>query len=166
MQNTQQIDLGADGWKIDAAPGFTFGSRERAIAYASENKLTGEPVHVDTRPTIREVLTKLCELENERTGASENATRYGCAGPWDEYFSSGVDAAGSIGRDERWPAGYYWIAVYVVVGGSEGLYLHVDAIGKDNARRNLILGKTCAGGRDTWFRCYESAAHISYLLNN
>jgi hypothetical protein len=49
--------------------------------------------------------------------------------------------------DTPWPIKARWIAVYVVPGGSEGYYLHVDAI-VDDTRQLLLLAKTL-GGIDT-----------------
>ena len=66
----------------------------------------------------------------------------------------------------QWPANGRWIAVFVVVGGSEGLYLHVESIDRDGKRELLIVGKTCSSSRETWAECYESAGRISWLLNN
>ena len=52
-----------------------------------------------------------------------------------DYFSiSGKDA------DEVFPD-FNWISVFIVRGGSEGFYYHVEAIKGDN-RRLLYLGKT------------------------
>jgi hypothetical protein len=140
---------------------MTFGSRERAMDWAKDNKVVAVPVHIDTRPTMRDVLKKIAAAEGEACGLSAQSIKYGTVGPWDEYFHiSGPDP------EDKWPADYRWIAVFVVIGGSEGLYLHIESIDGEGKRRLLMLGKTCASNRDAWDRCYASAGRISWLLNN
>lgn len=154
------IDLGQVGWRVAGLDGVSFGSCERAIAYAKEHGgATGAPVLTDTRPTIRDVAKQVRAAENAALGIDSKYS----VGPWDEYFN--VPNYTLTDKDERWPAGCRWIACFVVVGGSEGLYLHVEAIDYDGKSRLLMLGKTCSSSRETWMKCYESAARISWLLN-
>lgn len=61
-------------------------------------------------------------------------------GPIDEYFS----IANKYDGPKYWPTDYRWIAVFAVTGGSEGHYIHVEAI-SDNRRELLFLGKTFQG---------------------
>ena len=79
---------------------------------------------------------------------------------WDEYVSHGAIEL------ERFPSRFRWIAVYVVSGGSEGLYLHIDVIGTGVPRNRalVILGKTCDASPAKWKACWESAGRIADLL--
>lgn len=61
----------------------------------------------------------------------------------DEYFSV---AATDRSKDQSvWPSKYKWIACYAVTGGSEGHYIHIDAVTPDEPSRGLFLGKTFLG---------------------
>lgn len=169
-QAAERIDFGNVGWRIGDVP-ITFGSKANAERWALDNpeslSIDPEdriPVHVDTRPTVRQVRTMVATMENEAAGVATDSAAFGTVGPWDEYFT--VQASFDASRsNEKWPEGR-WIAVYVVPGSSEGLYLHVDAIDCEGKRTLLLLGKTCSSGRETWAKCYESAGRISYLLNH
>lgn len=58
----------------------------------------------------------------------------------DEYFSC------ELKNDALWPE-YRWLACYAVRGGSEGYYVHVDAIdSKTGSRQLILLGKTLQWG--------------------
>jgi len=57
----------------------------------------------------------------------------------DEYFNIDHEQVG-----KRWPKGVRWIACYAVTGGSEGWYVHIDAI-FDGQRKMMFLGKTFMG---------------------
>lgn len=61
-------------------------------------------------------------------------------GPFDEYFSNMLRHHPS----RQWPSQHRWIACFAVTGGSEGHYVHVEAIG-DEKRELLFLGKTFLG---------------------
>lgn len=112
--------------------------------------------------TVREVLAEITRLENEAANVPEESRKWR-TGPWDEYFSEGYP------RDQKWPTSWRWVAVYVVTGGSEGTYLHIDVVSPTgasdvNERKLLILGKTCAWGEEKWRECYESAGRIAWML--
>jgi len=82
---------------------------------------------------------------------------------WDEYVSPNSESL----NDDPWPTGYRWLAVYVVTGGSEGFYLHVDAIFDDAGawiRKPLVVGKTCSATSEKWDACWASAARIARFL--
>ena len=57
----------------------------------------------------------------------------------DEYFSTDHEMKG-----KRWPKNVRWVACYAVTGGSEGHYIHIDAI-FDGQRQMIFLGKTFQG---------------------
>ena len=79
---------------------------------------------------------------------------------WDEYFSL-------LERNYRnlpWPDDYWGVAVYVVTGGSEGYYLHVDILDNKGKREMIFLGKTLDSRTGNWLRCWESAARIAWML--
>jgi hypothetical protein len=150
-----RIELGYVGFRLPGVDSIMFGSAERALEWGHQHGTTREPVEVDTRPTVGEVLDLLKQAEGR-------PAKHGIGGslvvdPWDEYFTI------APGAPSKWPLNR-WVSVYVVTGGSEGTYLHVDAIDRDGTRQTLILGKTCAGGQATWMRCYESAARIAWRL--
>ena len=148
------VNLGGTWWRIrkDAA-GIGFGDKKPAVEWAEQHGLSAEDVYFeDTRPTMQEVLDRLDELESEASGTQDNRWS---TGPWDEYFSLEVPG------NEKWPDRYRWIAVYVVTGGSEGLYLHVDQLLEGGGRRCLILGKSLAS---SWEDCYASAGRIAQFL--
>ena len=44
----------------------------------------------------------------------------------------------------------HWIAVFPITGGSEGHYIHVEAIARDGSRQLLYLGKTFKGMDHAW----------------
>ena len=57
-----------------------------------------------------------------------------------DYLSLGGLTEGHL----PWPSSWSWIACFVVTGGSEGHYLHVEVITNDQ-RWLLYLGKTFSG---------------------
>lgn len=69
----------------------------------------------------------------------------------DEYGFSDITRLVSHDRKSApWPARYRWIAVFAVTGGSEGYYVHIDAIvshdgGRREERTPLGLAKTFSG---------------------
>ena len=73
-------------------------------------------------------------------------------GPIDEYFN----IVHSDGRT-HWPATYHWLAIFAVKGGSEGYYIHVEAITGDK-RELLLLGKAF-GGLDVALEAVKILAH-------
>lgn len=154
-----RLDLGEKGWKLPSAPEWLFGSEDNALRHAKDNALSPEGLHLkDTRPTIREVMKQITAAENRACGIDSKWS----TGPWDEYFSACTEA-GNRSDNERWPDHYRWMKVYVVTGGSEGLYLHVDVTTEKETRR-LLLGKTCSCNREAWEACYASAMRIAWLL--
>jgi hypothetical protein len=160
-----RIDLGQTGWKIEGEPYWVFGSKERAEAHRTEQKLEGEIHYIDTRPTLEEVGAQIRKLESERLGCDSKWT----CGPWDEYFSVGEMTAHGRDVKSKWPNDYFWVAVYVVTGGSEGLYLHVDITNRPSektaaSRKTIMLGKTCDSSFEKWQACWESAGWIAYYL--
>lgn len=60
---------------------------------------------------------------------------------------------------EPWPE-WRWIAVYAVTGGSEGHYIHIDAIGREGQRTSIALAKTFEG----WERAGAIAGAAGRLL--
>jgi hypothetical protein len=61
----------------------------------------------------------------------------------DEYVS---DIASREAPGARWPLHASWIAVFAVTGGSEGHYVHVEALhSHSNTRQLLFLAKTFRG---------------------
>jgi len=65
----------------------------------------------------------------------------------DAYF---VLANAQERSDVRWPVNSHWIAVFPITGGSEGHYIHVEAIARDGSRQLLYLGKTFKGMDHAW----------------
>jgi hypothetical protein len=71
----------------------------------------------------------------------------------DEYFHLDSDIQYAPNRaDIEWPSRIRWLACYAVTGGSEGHYVHIDALmlegeGRDQhlVVRPLFLGKTFQG---------------------
>jgi cytolysin (calcineurin-like family phosphatase) len=146
-QRSEIIDLGQTGYRAANCPGVLFFTRE-AIADRCQREAieSGAVTAIDTRPTIRDV----CAAIKADEGAA-----------WEEYLTGNYE-----GDKERWPVSqsYNWLAVYVVTGGSEGLYLHVDTISGDNKRRCLIYGKTLLSNAAAFADCYESAGRIAARL--
>ena len=71
----------------------------------------------------------------------------------DEYFHLAIEISYAPNRaDIEWPTRIRWLACYAVTGGSEGHYVHIDALmvedeGRDQhlVVRPLFLGKTFQG---------------------
>lgn len=156
----RRIELGNVGYIHPDAKGMWFGSLESAKQYCLWEHINLNPEllsHCDTRPTIREVFDQIVGLENEYCEVDD---KYSC-GPWNEHFSLRHD----FKEDWKWPDDYHWIAVYVVQGGSEGLYLHVSIIDREGKHKLLYLGKTLSCSRKKWEECYASAGRIAYYLD-
>ena len=142
-----QIDLGEHTWKH---PKRTYGyfTEESAISDAKAHDLDPkEIVETDTRMEIWRVAAQL--EDEERV--------------WDE---GGVSAFPTVDRSAKWPEGR--TRVFVVTGGSEGLYLHVEvevAVPYSEPKVELLLiAKTLSCGTDKWYECWLSAARIARLL--
>jgi len=85
--DTGTIDLGGAWWRVPSVDGIGFGSRDGAIAYCQQNgKDPAGLALVDTRLTIRAVKDILAKAENDACGLDPKFS--GCAGPWNEVFSS------------------------------------------------------------------------------
>ena len=87
---------------------------------------------------VREIPRKTAEILrelNERLEAEGNKP--------DEYgFSL------SVSREieaQYWPLRFAWVACYAVTGGSEGHYIHIDVITREDKRILMSLGKTFEG---------------------
>lgn len=138
-----QIDMGDHGWKHPDIEGILFGSKENAKNDAKRNNLDPEKVfEIDTRPTVGEVAKRIAEDEQH---------------VWDEYFSTNQYNE----SEKKWPDGR--ICVFVVTGGSEGLYLHIE-VKNENKSHCMILGKTLRADTDKWYECWMSAARIAKML--
>jgi hypothetical protein len=61
-----------------------------------------------------------------------------------DYFHIAVDKKYAE-PDVEWPKDWRWIACYAVTGSSEGEYIHVDVIDREDKRTLLYLGKTFCG---------------------
>jgi len=89
------------------------------------------------------------------------------AGMIDEYFSLDYDVKRR--PNEPWPASALWVVAFPVVGGSEGHYIHVEALWSPDGpsdlygkRRLLMLGKTFQG----WDHAWKMAMFIAQLLED
>jgi hypothetical protein len=115
--------------------------REVDFWYGTE-VVRDDGVVLETRPkTLREVGTYL---------RTELGTLI------DEYFSFCPDTQ----PDTPWPINSRWIGVFPVTGGSEGWYVHVEAITPDGNRQPLYLLKTFRG----WNHACAIAKRIGELL--
>ena len=139
----EQLDLGYHGYRLSVDgrdQGIIFGSEDGAKNEANrypDKKC--EITHHDTRPTIDRVRDIIRAAESH---------------VWDEYMITDLSKRG----EAKWPDDGR-TCVYVVTGGSEGLYLHIE-IGNEC----IILGKTLSVGHDAWTACYESAGRIAWML--
>lgn len=64
-------------------------------------------------------------------------------------------------KSDPWPIRYSWMPCFVVTGGSEGHYIHVEVIYDDGSRKLLLLGKTFGG----WDAAFEFSNKLSILLS-
>jgi hypothetical protein len=151
----EELDLGYEGYvDPDFVPGnggIIYGSLE---SYARKHDGdSSDAVHIDTRPTIKEVRDEL----NRRFGYDWNSDSDQSNRVWQEYMHVGHEHR----ANDKWPDNYRWIAVYVVQGGSEGYYLHIDVVYCEGNRELMILGKTLHCGLE---EAYESAKQIALFL--
>ena len=165
MESGKRLNIYHPMWRHPAVPELGFGDKETCLRYLprTPDGQLQEGVDpelaalVDERSTMWEVVSAIREQEG---------------GTWDEYVEPDCEWREENGghgawREARWPVGYRWVAVYVVTGGSEGFYLHVDllypALGVDRPGRRvaLILGKSLGADLQT---CYESAGRIAEML--
>jgi len=84
----------------------------------------------------------------------------------DEYFSDMTHhrIPGELFTEDKWPDAR-WISCFAVTGDSEGYYIHVEAIYKDNSRKLLFLGKTLQEGLAGLSWSYRIALRCAELLN-
>ena len=83
---------------------------------------------------------------------------------WADYFDYiGVSAASRLEDKDAVIPEYRWVSCYVVRGGSEGYYLHVDVINAEDQRTLLFLGKTLSGSSQM---AWETAQAISLILED
>jgi hypothetical protein len=151
------INLGEYGWQISNSY-YPFETEERAREVAAAENIPAENIKfVDTRISCQDLIQILNTAEGE---------------VWDEYFSwqyrwndgpmTSTRKLEEMPYDRLWKH-TSWIAVYVVTGGSEGLYLHVDAI-EGNKRDNVMLAKTLHC--DKWDECWASAGRVAQMLGS
>jgi hypothetical protein len=48
-------------------------------------------------------------------------------------------------QESLWPARWSWLAVYAVTGTSEGHYVHIDLIGRNDQVEHMAMVKTFSG---------------------
>ena len=177
-----KLDTGDERWTHPDAPG-SYWTSDKAIRKAMKEEYQGllysKIKHTDTRLTIKKVGKILTDVESaiwriENTAEWEDHAKYRHYGPelfdcsyWDE---GGPHAWPGQSGGAYWPTNYRWVFAYVVHGGSEGYWLHVDVLGteeKENSfdrkpfHKHLLMAKSLGS---EWERCYESAARISYML--
>ena len=140
-----KIELGDYGHRIllpggEYAP-YWYGSE--ASAKLSLDKFPGGViVPIDTRAKIADVVAEIKKHESEI---------------WEEYIMQS-----SWSHQTLWPAVYRRIAVYVIRGGSEGMYLHVDVQYFEGSSECVIVGKTLTGKHtpDLWQSAFRIAAAL------
>uniref|UniRef100_A0A6M3KXQ5 Uncharacterized protein n=1 Tax=viral metagenome TaxID=1070528 RepID=A0A6M3KXQ5_9ZZZZ len=72
-------------------------------------------------------------------------------GAWGEYGHTTLDyfsVVDRIGGLIYWPEKAKWTAIFHVTGGSEGFYIHVEAITSDGDRHLIFLGKSLSFQRN------------------
>lgn len=79
-----------------------------------------------------------------------------------DYFSIGTEVTYGDDKHSLWPC-MDRIAVFAVEGGSEGYYIHVDAITADGAH-NIFLGKTLQEGREGRDHALKLANALTHIL--
>ena len=165
--NQITVDFGRYGYYHDDLPNITHGSDESIRRYLPEYRDTyGKPFlcsgirFIDSRPSIQEVVKLVRKVEN-KIFAAENPDcdylEYVTNGVWDE----GIGVSPGEKGGNVWDVDGKWLAVFVVQGGSEGFWLHAEAIGRDAPTKPLILGKALGA---SWEDCYRSAGRIGWLL--
>jgi hypothetical protein len=157
MEQAQEIRVDGPDYSHPLIDGNLYGSAE-GVKQALENK--GLPYREedirceDHRSSLLDVAKWIEKTEGH---------------VWDEYVSVGnwEEEDSEKRRTALWPSEWSRraTAVFVVTGGSEGLYLHVEVIdGKTGARKLLVLGKTLNCSRERWTECWASAGRIARLL--
>lgn len=91
---------------------------------------------------------------------------------WDEGFFDGIimnksysfDGAKKTTLRESSPQEQF--VVCAMVGSNEGIYLHVEGMGKDGLRNQIISAKSIMEpDSEHWEKCWQSAGRISFALN-
>jgi hypothetical protein len=146
--NTIRLDLGDHGWRHPDLCYYVTSKTYMKECCERDGVDPAEAYPFDTRLTVEEVIKKVREKESET---------------WDEYISLATDFKYDANRSpkEKWPSDCR-CAVYVVTGGSEGLYLHVDLVKEGGKHELMILGKSLG---HSWEECWLSAARIAAMLN-
>ncbi len=115
--------------------------------------------------TVGEVVKLLVDMETKV--AAVGGVEYPV---WDEYLSANsYEKGGKYGSYlheryvDRIGESYRWIGAYVVVGGSEGMYLHVDVINGEGQLQRLLVGKSLSKD-GYWPELWLSAMRIQYVL--
>jgi len=137
------LPLGDCGYRD--AEGYLYRDQEAANRRGSANA-----VPYDTRMTRLAVQAALEAAEGK---------------VWEECLTVWSAVKGNPYPDavEPWVSSwdYTFLAAYVVTGGSEGYWLHVDLVSRNGDRKNIVTGKTLAR---TWAECYASAGRIARML--
>ena len=144
--NTIHIDLGDTGYKHPDLSYYCTNKEHMEQCCKRDGVDPAIILEFDTRLTVKEVLKQIREKEDET---------------WDEYLSYGLKHETDRPVDEKWPSNCR-CAVYVVTGGSEGLYLHIELVKEKDKRDLMILGKSLG---HSWEECWLSAARIAAMLN-
>jgi hypothetical protein len=167
-QGQIRIETGHEGFTHPDRPGVLWSSdaaiRNSLDRWRKEYKKPFSPSEIkyeDTRLTIEKVCKLIQKIETANYAAEHpdcEHLEYVQSGEWDE----GLSTAGCVSNSGKmWP-GDCWIAVYVVSGGSEGLWLHVDSMESDKPNQTLLLGKSLI---EDWDACWASAARIAAALH-
>ena len=88
---------------------------------------------------VRELPRKTAEI------LAELNARLDAEGLRPEEYGFSLSASREIENGTMWPLKYAWVACYAVTGGSEGHYIHIDVITRDDKRILMSLGKTFEG---------------------
>ena len=112
---------------------YTITDNKNPIALCIDEPIPEKPGYVRELPRrVSEILGEL----NARLDAE---------GMRPEEYGFGLSASREIENGGEWPLHYAWVACYAVTGGSEGHYIHIDVITRDDTRRLITLGKTFEG---------------------
>ena len=88
---------------------------------------------------VRELPRKTAEI------LAELMTRLDAEGLRPDEYGFSLSASREIDNGTFWPLRYAWVACYAVTGGSEGHYIHIDVITREDKRILMSLGKTFEG---------------------
>jgi hypothetical protein len=102
--------------------------------------------------TVGDVLTQLNNILYDNDLAPDGYT-YSVWAPGPE-----LDFSWDRALSRNFPTGC-WIASYVVTGGSEGWYLHIDAVGPGRSQ-HIAMAKVYDG----WDRAWEIAKAVAFIL--